>query len=75
MENWMKTSLPNLPAMYKKLNNELFGGELPTIPVVWNPRLKRSLGRAHYRTEGRSWMSRKLVPTKIDMKVCSLLWP
>lgn len=66
----MRKSLPNLPKMYARLNKELFAGALPSdLPVVWNHRLKRSMGRAHYRTEGRSWMSRKLIPTKIDIKV------
>jgi hypothetical protein len=69
----MRKALPNLPAMYKKLNREYFGGELPIIPVTWNPRLKRCLGRAFYTRKYPEPYSAcrdiKLIPTKIDIMV------
>lgn len=36
----------NLKKLYKELNQEHFGGELPTIPVKWSGRLKRAIGIA-----------------------------
>lgn len=36
----------NLKRLYKDLNNEFFGGSLPTIPVKWSGRLKRAVGQA-----------------------------
>ena len=36
----------NLKTLYKELNNEFFGGSLPTIPVKWSGRLKRAIGQA-----------------------------
>jgi len=42
-----------LPELYEELNNELFGGELPEdLPVVWNSKLTRALGKAFYSSTG-----------------------
>jgi len=51
-------------SLYSDLNVDLFGGSLPDIPVVGNPRLRRSLGKAFYRVD----TGGVLVPTRIEMK-------
>lgn len=56
----------DLNALYDSLNKELFKGELPTIPCVFNHRLKRSMGRTHMDRKGDN---KEWVPTKIDIKI------
>ena len=51
-------------ALYTQLNDELFKGELPDIPVVGNNRLRRKLGKAFYRVD----TGGVLVPTRIEMR-------
>ena len=41
-----------LQACYDELNDELFGGGLPAVKVLWNPRLRRALGKAIYTSSG-----------------------
>lgn len=43
----------SLQTLYQELNDEHFNGELPDIPVVWNPGLRRAMGKAFYRSEGK----------------------
>ena len=50
-------------SLYNQLNEELFSGELPDIPVFGNNRLRRKLGRAFYRVDAGG----VLVPTRIEM--------
>ena len=50
--------------MYNQLNKELFDGELPDIPVVFNNRLRRTLGKAYYRID----CGGILVPTRIELR-------
>ena len=42
----------SLELLYQQLNEEHFDGCLPDIPVVWNPRLHRALGKAFYTSAG-----------------------
>ena len=53
-----------LKSLYNQLNEELFDGRLPDIPVHYNNRLRRSLGKAFYRIDSGGI----LVPTSIEMK-------
>lgn len=46
------TTNADLQACYDQINQELFGGELPRIPVTWNPKLRRALGKAYYTSTG-----------------------
>jgi predicted SprT family Zn-dependent metalloprotease len=43
---------PDLQICYNQLNTELFGGELPHVPVIWNTRLRRAYGKAFYTSTG-----------------------
>ena len=50
---------------YQQLNNELFDGILPDdLPVAYNPRLRRMLGKAFYRYE----YGGKMVPVRIEIR-------
>ena len=51
--------------LYNQLNEELFSGDLPNIPVVGNNRLRRKLGKAFYRIDSGG----VLVPLQIEMKL------
>lgn len=42
-----------LQELYDELNLEHFRGELPDIPVIWNPGLRRALGKAYYTSAGK----------------------
>ena len=55
---------PNIQQMFVRLNDEHFGGEIPTIPVVWNTRMTTTAGYCRYK---RSYGSSNLQPTKIDL--------
>ena len=53
-----------IKSLYNELNSELFEGLLPDIPVYYNNRLRRALGKAFYRVD----TGGVLVPTKIEMR-------
>ena len=42
----------DLQRLYNQLNTELFGGELPVVPVFWNDRLRRAYGKAFFTSTG-----------------------
>ena len=65
---------PNIKAMFHRLNDEHFNGEIPDIPVVWNTRMTTTAGYCRYRRvrkDGPSTpvtrSSRTLEPYKIDL--------
>ena len=43
-----------LKELYNELNDELFDGQLPDIPVYYNDTLRRSLGRASCSSDGKA---------------------
>ena len=50
---------------YRQINDELFSGKLPKdLPVIYNGRLKRTLGKAFCRRVGK----KDLEPTKIEIQ-------
>ena len=50
---------------YQQLNNELFDGSLPSdLPVTYNNRLRRMLGKAFYRYE----YGGEMVPIRIEIQ-------
>ncbi len=51
-------------SLYNQLNKELFEGKLPDIPVEFNSRLRRTLGKAYYRIDSGG----SLVPTRIEIR-------
>ena len=54
-----------ISACYRQLNNELFDGCLPDdLTVVYNSRLRRTLGKAFFRYE----YGGEMVPTKIEIR-------
>ena len=64
---------PDISAMFVRLNDEHFNGEIPNIPIVWNTRMTTTAGYCRYRrftpshVEG-SWAARKHIePYQIDM--------
>ena len=64
---------PNIKEMFVRLNDEHFGGEVPSIPVVWNTRMTTTAGYCRYRKftpshpEG-SWAARnRIEPYQIDL--------
>ena len=54
----------SIKGLYNDLNKTLFEGQLPDIPVSYNNRLKRTLGKAYYRID----MGNVLVATSIEMQ-------
>tara|TARA_R110001592_G_scaffold191149_1_gene437291 strand:- start:42 stop:515 length:474 start_codon:yes stop_codon:yes gene_type:complete len=54
----------SIKMLYSELNNQLFEGLLPNIPVVYNNRLRRTLGKAYYRID----TGGVLVPTSIELR-------
>ena len=54
---------PNIKAMFRELNKEHFGGEIPDIPVVWNGRMTTTAGYCRYTRQ----FTGNLFPTKIDL--------
>ena len=56
---------PNIKAMFHRLNDAHFNGEIPDIPVVWNTRMTTTAGYCRYRRVER--YSRELEPYKIDL--------
>jgi hypothetical protein len=68
----------NLKKLYKELNQEHFGGSLPTIPVKWSGRLKRAIGIAKCSYKGQklqtgltSRFSKYLdeIPIEVDIEI------
>lgn len=53
-----------IKSLYIELNHQLFDGLLPDIPVVYNNRLRRTLGQAYYRVDHGG----VLVPTSIELR-------
>ena len=63
---------PNIKAMFHRLNNEHFNGEIPDIPVVWNARMTTTAGYCRYeRSRVLALMGNRqeLTVTKIDLSV------
>jgi predicted SprT family Zn-dependent metalloprotease len=64
---------PDIKAMFVRLNEEHFDGEIPDLPVVWNTRMTTTAGYCRYRRftpshpEG-AWAARnRIEPYKIDL--------
>lgn len=58
----------SISELYRQINEELFDGTLPNdLPVVYNYRLRRTLGQAYYRYD-RAGEKVNLVPTKIEIR-------
>lgn len=53
---------PDIQAMFFELNAKHFGGEIPSIPVVWNTRMTTTAGYCRFRRRGR-----ELTPIKLDL--------
>ena len=65
---------PDIKAMFYRLNDEHFDGEVPDIPVVWNTRMTTTAGYCRYRREGAvacgySSARFNLEPYQIDLSV------
>ena len=63
---------PNIKAMFHRLNDEHFNGEIPDIPVVWNTRMTTTAGYCRYqRSRVLALMGNRqeLTVTKIDLSV------
>ena len=65
---------PNIKAMFIRLNDEHFNGEIPDIPVVWNNRMTTTAGYCRYKRSrlveafaNRYAGGQTLEPTKIDL--------
>lgn len=54
---------PNIKKMFEELNQEHFGGAIPSIPVVWNARMTTTAGVCRFKRYGRV----ESVPVKIDL--------
>ena len=55
--------MSSIQDQYQKLNRELFGGELPFLPCLFNSRFTRTLGRCQFQRKGK-----KTVPIKIEIQ-------
>jgi predicted SprT family Zn-dependent metalloprotease len=62
---------PDIKAMFHRLNNEHFNGEIPDIPVVWNTRMTTTAGYCRYKRggplTGYSRYEKNIEPYKIDL--------
>ncbi|MAG24252.1 MAG: SprT-like domain-containing protein [Phycisphaerae bacterium] len=65
---------PDIKAMFVRLNDEHFDGEIPDLPVVWNTRMTTTAGYCRYKAVGGSGRmlrydkrARELEPYKIDL--------
>ena len=66
---------PDIKAMFVRLNDEHFGGEIPDLPVVWNTRMTTTAGYCRYRKSGLTETlacaikggSQTIKPYKIDL--------
>lgn len=67
---------PDIKAMFVRLNDEHFNGEIPDIPVVWNTRMTTTAGYCRYRSSvgvkdykpgGALRLGHSLEPYKIDL--------
>ena len=54
----------SIKSLYIELNHQLFDGLLPDIPVTYNNRLRRTLGKAYYRIDSGGIF----VPTLIEIR-------
>ena len=54
----------SIKALYTDLNQQLFEGQLPSITVTYNSRLRRVLGKAFFRVD----TGGVLVPTSIEIR-------
>ena len=58
-------TIANIALCYYQLNHELFDGCLPEdLPVTYNNRLSRTLGKAFYKYDSNGDM----IPTKIELR-------
>ena len=55
---------PDIKAMFVRLNDEHFDGEIPDLPVVWNTRMTTTAGYCRYKRDNFYCI---LAPIKIDM--------
>jgi predicted SprT family Zn-dependent metalloprotease len=53
-----------MKCLYNQLNRELFDSELPDIPVIFNARLRSTLGLAYYQHDSESVVT----PVKIEIR-------
>jgi len=66
---------PNIKAMFVRLNDEHFNGEIPDLPVLWNTRMTTTAGYCRYKNTGilrlnaYNRQSRELEPYQIDLSV------
>ena len=61
---------PNIKAIFIRLNDEHFNGEIPNIPVVWNTRMTTTAGYCRYERSRVLALGRhrqELTVTKIDL--------
>lgn len=56
---------PNLTTMFDRLNREHFGGEVPSIPCIWNQRLRTTAGYCRYKRSG--GLFSVLSPVRIEL--------
>ena len=57
---------PDIKSMFVELNDKHFGGEIPSIPVVWNTRMTTTAGYCRYRRTRSDW-SGSLTAYQIDL--------
>jgi len=66
---------PNIKAMFVRLNDEYFNGEIPDLPVLWNTRMTTTAGYCRYRNAGQVFSELRkrrpvvLEPYQIDLSV------
>jgi len=63
---------PDIKAMFHRLNDEHFDGEIPDLPVVWNTRMTTTAGYCRYKRQGTlngggRRVVQNLEPYKIDL--------
>ena len=70
-----KVNRPDIKAMFVRLNDEHFNGEIPDLPVLWNTRMTTTAGYCRYRDVGGlrhhpyNRRARELKPYQIDLSV------
>ena len=63
-DNSVMTAEMSIKALYTDLNQQLFEGQLPSITVTYNSRLRSVLGKAFFRVDAGG----VLVPTSIEIR-------
>jgi predicted SprT family Zn-dependent metalloprotease len=64
---------PDIKAMFIRLNDKHFDGEIPNIPIVWNARMTTTAGYCRYRNAGQVFSELRhrrpvvIEPYQIDM--------